>query len=132
MKRSEVHYHVRRLPTTVVVVASVPNTLEVCLVPHVVHHSPTGMEFGYAGSGPADLALSLLTFHLEADPQQVKTLLSGRGDNTVDLPAVRVVRLYQLFKDYALGGHGDDALDLTGLGVDRWIEDAGRLIDERA
>jgi len=27
---------------------------------HVVLHSPTGLEWGYAGSGPADLALSLL------------------------------------------------------------------------
>lgn len=29
-------------------------------VPHlVVHHSPDGFEFGYGGSGPADLALNL-------------------------------------------------------------------------
>ena len=29
-------------------------------VPHVVtHHSPTGYEFGYGGSGPADLALNI-------------------------------------------------------------------------
>lgn len=30
-------------------------------VPHrVVHHSPSGMEWGYAGSGPADFALNVL------------------------------------------------------------------------
>ena len=28
---------------------------------HIVYHSPTGMNWGYGGSGPADLALSLLT-----------------------------------------------------------------------
>jgi len=28
-------------------------------LPHVVRHSPTGFQFGYAGSGPADLALSI-------------------------------------------------------------------------
>lgn len=28
---------------------------------HIVKHSPTGLAWGYAGSGPADLALSLLT-----------------------------------------------------------------------
>jgi len=28
---------------------------------HVVRHSPTGFEWGYGGSGPADLSLSLLT-----------------------------------------------------------------------
>ena len=27
----------------------------------VVRHSPTGMEWGFGGSGPADLALSILT-----------------------------------------------------------------------
>ncbi len=29
-------------------------------VVHVIYHSPTGLEYGYAGSGPADLALSIL------------------------------------------------------------------------
>jgi hypothetical protein len=29
-------------------------------LPHVVRHSPTGFNWGYGGSGPADLALSLL------------------------------------------------------------------------
>lgn len=29
-------------------------------IPHIVtHHSPTGFEFGYGGSGPADLALNI-------------------------------------------------------------------------
>lgn len=32
---------------------------------HVVHHSPSGFEVGYGGSGPADLALSILNDHLE-------------------------------------------------------------------
>lgn len=29
-------------------------------VPHAVRHSPSGIEWGYTGSGPADLALSVL------------------------------------------------------------------------
>lgn len=29
-------------------------------LPHITRHSPTGMEWGYGGSGPADLARSLL------------------------------------------------------------------------
>lgn len=29
-------------------------------LPHVVYHSPDGFEWGYPGSGPADLALSIL------------------------------------------------------------------------
>ncbi len=27
---------------------------------HIVRHSPTGMSWGYGGSGPADLAFSML------------------------------------------------------------------------
>lgn len=36
-------------------------------VPHlVVHHSPDGFEFGYAGSGPADLALNICQWYLNS------------------------------------------------------------------
>ncbi len=128
MDRRKIHYHIRRLPTIVVVIASVPGELEVCLVPHLVHHSPTGMEFGYAGSGPADLALSLLTFHLEADAVTVKRILTGNYESyelanpPANNPTVRVVALYQDFKQDALGGHGDDKIDLTGAEIDWWIE----------
>jgi len=31
-----------------------------CPVKQVIRHSPTGMEWGYGGSGPADCALSIL------------------------------------------------------------------------
>lgn len=31
---------------------------------HVVRHSPSGLEWGYGGSGPADLALSIVCDHL--------------------------------------------------------------------
>lgn len=32
-------------------------------VPHQKLHSPTGMEYGYEGSGPSDLARSILYYH---------------------------------------------------------------------
>lgn len=31
----------------------------------VVHHSPSGFEYGYSGSGPADLALNILNMFVE-------------------------------------------------------------------
>lgn len=37
---------------------------EVRELPHVPVHSPDGFEMGYAGSGPADLALAILCDHL--------------------------------------------------------------------
>ncbi|MDP9439574.1 MAG: hypothetical protein M3P49_12675 [Actinomycetota bacterium] len=36
---------------------------------HVVHHSPTGFAWGYSGSGPADLALSILADALWERPR---------------------------------------------------------------
>lgn len=35
---------------------------------HVIYHSPTGFEWGYGGSGPADLALSILADALGEHP----------------------------------------------------------------
>lgn len=37
---------------------------------HRVHHSPTGFEWGYGGSGPADLALSILWDWMGREPEQ--------------------------------------------------------------
>jgi hypothetical protein len=36
---------------------------------HVAVHSPTGFEWGYGGSGPADLALSILADHFGERPR---------------------------------------------------------------
>jgi hypothetical protein len=37
-------------------------------VPHlVVHHSPDGWDFGYTGSGPADLALNIVEWQLQRE-----------------------------------------------------------------
>lgn len=51
-------------------------------VPHlVVEHSPSGYEFGYAGSGPADLALNLAEAILRREGyrgEEVKTWDGGR------------------------------------------------------
>ncbi len=44
---------------------------------HIVHHSPTGFEFGYGGSGPADLALSILADYFGEKPSE-KAIYHGR------------------------------------------------------
>jgi len=41
----------------------------------IVHHSPTGMMCGYGGSGPADLALTILADHFEEGPRKVLAAL---------------------------------------------------------
>jgi hypothetical protein len=47
------------LSDVIVTVASGPT--DVHMLKHIVRHSPTGFNWGYGGSGPADLALSILT-----------------------------------------------------------------------
>jgi len=54
------------------------------------HHSPTGMEYGYLGSGPADLALNVLALFLpiEGKPR------SERSDDDVAMSAPNAVALW--------------------------------------
>ena len=49
-------------------------------VPHLVtHHSPAGYEWGYGGSGPADLALNVLEYVLLEDGYQGSTVACRQG-----------------------------------------------------
>jgi hypothetical protein len=50
-------------------------------VPHLVtHHSPTGFEWGYSGSGPADLALNIVEFVLRSSGYSGSTDRLWRGE----------------------------------------------------
>ena len=69
-------------------------------------HSPTGFEWGYGGSGPAQLALALM---LEA----------GLTDE-------EATRLYQPFKFQVIAGL-DDGDTLAGADVLGWAERASGL-----
>lgn len=64
----------------------------------LVRHSPTGMEFGYQGSGPADFALNILA--LVVSPKEANRLHQdfkrgpmsdhfGRDGGSIDLATVR-------------------------------------------
>jgi len=57
------------------------------------NHSPSGFEWGYGGSGPAQLALALLAHHL------------GDGE--------RAVRLHQVFKFRVVGDLSQDGWELS-------------------
>ena len=50
-------------------------------VPHlVVHHSLSGFEIGYAGSGPADLALNILEWQLRREGYRGQTITCYEGN----------------------------------------------------
>ncbi len=67
--------------TAVVSVNSEPLT-------HIVRHSPTGLEWGYGGSGPADTALSILCDFFGERPSKLD----------LDYGIFLAARLYQFFK----------------------------------
>jgi hypothetical protein len=49
-------------------------------VPHlVIHHSPSGYEWSYGGSGPADLALNILEWHLRREGYRGQTVQCFEG-----------------------------------------------------
>lgn len=73
------------------------------ILAHQMRHSPDGFQWGYAGSGPADLARSILWDHL------------GRA---VD-PGV-----YQAFK-FAFVANWGDQWQITSVQIAEWLD--GRL-----
>jgi hypothetical protein len=50
------------------------------------NHSPTGFEWGYGGSGPAQLALALLADHLEDGDVAVELHQEFKSAVVADLP----------------------------------------------
>lgn len=68
---------------------------------HRVHHSPTGMEWGYSGSGPADLARSILWEFIGEEPEHA---------------------LYQKFKEDFVSVAPYEGFILQEDEIERWIE----------
>ena len=69
-------------------------------VPHLVtHHSPNGYEFGYGGSGPADLALNIVELVLRRMGYEGPTMKCHQGECLEE-----AWRLHQAFKfDFVAG-----------------------------
>lgn len=65
-------------------------------------HSPTGFEWGYGGSGPAQLALALIADH------------TGNDDEAVTL--------HQDFKRLVVARFAFRSWELTGEQLDAWLE----------
>ena len=53
------------------------------------NHSPTGMEWGYCGSGPAQLALAILDDHLSDDAQALNLYQRFKWAVIAELPRKR-------------------------------------------
>ena len=106
---------------------STPNGGEtaVTLLRHCVYHSPTGFETGYGGSGPADLALSILADFLGVSPEKVKKVLDKAltlsSHNASHVP----LKMHQMFKSDFIARHKlepGDSYNIAGDEIARWIE----------
>jgi hypothetical protein len=71
------------------------------------NHSPAGFEWGYAGSGPSQLALALLADHFGVKPGQTRT---PEGD--------RAIHLHQRFKERIVAILPHDGWTLTSAGIE--------------
>ncbi len=89
-------------------------------LPQVVHHSPGGFEWGYGGSGPADLALSILALVIGEEQESVK-IFEGRTCGA------RAWQLHQSFKREVVAGLEHDAWSLSVGQVKQWIADREQL-----
>lgn len=94
---------------------------------HVVRHSPTGMEWGYGGSGPADLARSILLDYLSR---------CGSGLRVRAMPGARlgkrgrerlVDQLYQAFKWDFVARFPYESWRLTGPEIAAWLMQTGLI-----
>ena len=70
----------------------------------IVNHSPTGFQWGYAGSGPAQLAAAIL-HEVTSDPELTRTY-------------------YQSFK-FAFVAHWTEHFEITESEVREWLQDVG-------
>ena len=80
---------------------------------HIERHSPGGFAWRYAGSGPADLALSILTHFCEK-----KDMLQEVAE-----------KYYQDFKMAFIAPSGDE-LKITCREIAQWLADKDPQIEE--
>jgi hypothetical protein len=79
------------------------------------NHSPDGFEFGYGGSGPAQLALAILADHLKHFPQDLDYArrIAKVDDDMHEGSDGLAVRCHQAFKFMVITGLKGDSWQLT-------------------
>jgi hypothetical protein len=85
--------------------------------PRVVWHSPDGYEWGYCGSGPADLALNILHYCLPVgcDGEPAEKLFRGQC-------SAIACKLHQHFKEHFIARLPKEGGTIPGALVDAWIQ----------
>lgn len=83
----------------------------------VVHHSPSGYEIGYGGSGPADLALNILEYYFRGSGK-VPSIKCYDGKCTKEAWA-----LHQTFKAEKIATLPQHGGSITLQALHQWIQD---------
>lgn len=84
---------------------------------HVNYHSPDGFEWGYPGSGPADLALSILAHHLGEYWVNGAYLRRMRAGQKAPL----CWQFHQDFKNDVIARFYGSAFEITSMDVHNWL-----------
>jgi hypothetical protein len=104
------------------------------LLKHCVLHSPTGFETGYAGSGPADLAASILADVYGVNPARLKSVWErGWGLGEGPAGASKVLRLHQLFKQDFISPRKlepGQSYEISGDDIVKWIAEQESKLGE--
>lgn len=85
---------------------------------HVVVHSPTGMEWGYPGSGPADTALSILADYFDETPSEVRAACRSWAAK----PSY-AAGLYQAFKTAFVARWQQMAFMVDSYAISAWLNE---------
>ena len=89
-------------------------------IPHIVtHHSPTGFEFGYAGSGPADLALNICELMLNRSGHTGERMKCFDGDCWT-----LAFELHQKFKFEFIANSPREGCVIPYVKVQEWLRAA--------
>lgn len=106
-------------------------------LPHVVLHSPDGFEWGYAGSGPADTALSILAHALGEHPKphelrqghfDIPDSAWEKADSHQKLSAIfdeydiKSLKLHQAFKRHFVAASPKEGWEINSLTIDDWVQ----------
>lgn len=87
-------------------------------VPHLVtHHSPSGFEFGYGGSGPADLALNIVELILRTNNFTGETMECWDGNECFQT----AWRLHQDFKSTFISAVPRDGATIPYDMAEEWV-----------
>lgn len=97
---------------------------------HVVHHSPSGFEWGYGGSGPSDLALSILCDYFEEDPSEVKQSLMHHWARPTRAATLHHVFL-SIVATLGLGPGNSSRWELRGHAIRFWLDRNERALAQQ-